>query len=424
MTMSFVCSLAADELSERINDLHQNLTQLRSKLEKLKNGLDTISKRLRGEAAEIEEVKIEDAELLIDYSGFVNRVNEILSCFGKDIAGDFGLVEEVKRFHEGLFEKKHAEGLNLKKITSDNAKKALPIIKKLCLDFINDLLEKYKEQEIIKRPFNSKNYTYDMIKNMVLSTNSMSIKDLREYTDQLKVIIDSGDKSDNEILEEILPNVEWRTQGSRLAFVLLQNGFRDPGFLWWATTAILWYIGQEPHGITDQYKTTLDGALYYLFEWLGDYKLLISPDDLNNILMPCQDYVQRNEVIPYAIRRPKEGSKTFIIYTTHPVRINNKDYNIVFRFQKNPVEGFTKKGKNARAEILAAIYARQLMSNILELEKHIEIEKKRLDRERLDRERKDRERKEKEERERAEEERKKKLEDEIKKSTEERLQKE
>jgi hypothetical protein len=67
ITMSFVCSLGADELSDRIQGLHQNLVQLRAKLNALKDGLEAISKHLRGDEKVVvheapEELLFSDAQ--------------------------------------------------------------------------------------------------------------------------------------------------------------------------------------------------------------------------------------------------------------------------------------------------------------------------------------------------------------------------
>ena len=74
--MSFFTALCADELSERIGQLHQSLTQLKTKLEVLKNGLETISGRLRGEKQPHEEVCQE----------FAGKINGLRSVLAQDIS--------------------------------------------------------------------------------------------------------------------------------------------------------------------------------------------------------------------------------------------------------------------------------------------------------------------------------------------------
>ena len=144
MTMSFVCSLAADELSERINDLHQNLTQLKSKLEKLKNGLDTISKRLRGEAVGADDGK---EELKIDYKNFSQKINETLNALEGDITQqDAALVGEVKAFRESLLDNRNI----LRGINTENIEEAIKIIKNSCTELVKGLLNRYEQVAILK----------------------------------------------------------------------------------------------------------------------------------------------------------------------------------------------------------------------------------------------------------------------------------
>lgn len=398
--MSLVCSLAADELSDRIQGLHQNLVQLRAKLEALKNGLEAISQHLRGDAVEIEEIKIEPK---IDYRNFSQKVNEILNTLEHDISQqDADLVNEVKVFRSSLIDGHNRDAL--RNIDAQNIEQAIQVIKSACEKLVNSLLEKYSHAKILKvqRSLADQHSYHHAVSWISDDTSDVGVDTIRSYTDVLKSCIENGQKQDAEILKAILPKIGWRSPGSRLAFSLLENGFYEPNFLWWAATAILWYIGQG-HGVKNQYQPSLDGALYYLLNGLSHTQfrmpLITSQNALTNILLACRDYTNSKKIrfpgeAAVPIPSDKQSAKELII--------DGVSYQVFFT-EANLGRGYSLTGQQVRAEVLATLYARFLMDEIIGLEQEVIRIKKRHEKEvRRQRDEEDRKRRENEQREREE----------------------
>lgn len=186
----------------------------------------------------------------------------------------------------------------------------------------------------------------------------------QELVNFFRETIKAQTKEDKQILKDILPVVKWRTQGMLLTYILLDQGFADPEFLWWATGAILFYRGQGDHG---QKNPTTWMKQYADFSC---YKLLqIIKNDKSNLFhrvqamcgMYTEDFLKKFQDIGYT-SQIASGDDTNLKGS-----ITIATQNLETRFTGaikcfGGGNGYTRFGAQAKADILGMIRARRLMT--------------------------------------------------------------
>ncbi len=255
-----------DELSVKIKELHTSLNKLKTKLDALNKGLTTVKNRLLGiEEESGENLKI---ELSVALNKIIAAVDAVAVPIGDDLINRNNLVNGAYAAAKDLFlEANEAVTAEEKNAAYDELEKIKHTILNKYKDFVNigdankDFLEQVgysatldisllkgkmgKEIQLTKSD-------YEDVKNKFLTKDSTNFKEsinghnsIQIVVDFMKRVIDEKIVSPNDVLNDCLSSMQYRTQTLILFYILLSNNFYDDAdFLRIVMNSMLGYIGQ------------------------------------------------------------------------------------------------------------------------------------------------------------------------------------
>lgn len=342
-------------LQQRVNDLHISLTQLATKLKTLSNGLKTIKNKLAG-IEEPDNEKIEDESLneLIDAikkvvfiapspdiqgdacsipnntlnNSFNEAYEKITALKNMTIADDQRLqvLEELNKIRQAV-KIKYQEKLDIGDTSKDTG-----------ANTFNEIVNKIKNGTA---DYNSVLSDF-LIKDTTSLRNTSGYNAIQVTVHFMDMILENESVDANQVLNDALGSMQFRTQTLILFYILLKNNFfNDAEFLHVVANSILGYIGQ----------IGFDHLGMCLVAQLLEKIPNTIPSALSQLTTTCMNYDKN--IISLSNQKPNP-------------KINKTNFN---NFQYYLME-FSGKGLEAKSDLLRFILALQAELAILELHEH------------------------------------------------------
>lgn len=322
------CSVRANDLNERINALHVQLTSLKQKFQELSQGLDRIRRNLLGEPEELLPGAYESLfhEVSMRNTDFLATLDE----------ADAMLVLHCQAFREAV------EQMNNIPHTKLGAQQLVEAIVAACDALSKALSGKYRIGSS-----NSSINDYGIFQIWLKKTAKDLDKKVIPLADGLRNFIKEGLATDDEFVSTIAGHLKDDDKQAALVYLLFSNQFIGYNFLSWATQQAF-YFAHKPNQ-----DTAHSNVVAHLLKIIGREDL----DFVKSIESACS---------------PSNYSEAEIINLPKQIQLCARNEPEVVLVEKKYIEpevswsgaAYTDQGRALRAEIICAIYARYLMDNI------------------------------------------------------------
>lgn len=247
LCLSLTNSIHPIDLQQQIGNLHASLVELKNKLDSLTKGLNTIKNKLLGiEEPEI-EIAIEQNPIIVEALQAIKAVN----------GQDNDLINQ--NFHKAQDNIESFQDIEISDAQRADAYAKLQDIKNEIKQKYQNYLQVGDAKGKIHNSFNEivdeirqNTATYENVLKSFLTKDTTTLKDsplghnsIQVVVEYMRKIIEEEIVNANNVLEDALGTMQFRTQALILFYIVLQNDFfNDKEFLKIVTNALLGYIGQ------------------------------------------------------------------------------------------------------------------------------------------------------------------------------------